>query len=102
MADGAAWQVGDDGITIAVRVTPRSSREAIAGKGDRFAVRLNAPPVDGAANAALIVFLAKRFGVARRAVTILGGETARQKRLRIEGDPETLATTARSLYGAGA
>ena len=84
-----------------MRVTPRASRENIcAGAADHFAVRLAAPPVDGAANAALVALVAKRFGVAKRAVTIVAGETARLKRISIAGDPAALEATAISLYGS--
>ena len=76
-------------MIVAVRVIPRSPRSAIAGmRGDAILVRLTAPPVDGAANAALVDLLAKTFGVPRRAVTIVSGETSRDKRVAIEGLPE--------------
>jgi uncharacterized protein YggU (UPF0235/DUF167 family) len=82
-------------------VTPRSSRsELCPGTEAHFAARLHAPPVDGAANAALIELVAKAFGVPRRAVTLVGGETARLKRLHVKGDVVTLAKCAASLYGA--
>jgi uncharacterized protein YggU (UPF0235/DUF167 family) len=48
-------------------------------------IRLAAPPVDGAANAALIAFLAERLGVPRAAVTVVAGATARRKRVAITG-----------------
>jgi uncharacterized protein (TIGR00251 family) len=95
-----AWTPGDDGIRIAVRVTPRGGRDALtAGTEEHFAARLSAPPVDGAANAALIPLVAKHFGVPKRAVTIIAGETARLKRLHVAGDPHTLARLAQALYG---
>jgi uncharacterized protein (TIGR00251 family) len=95
-----AWTPGDDGIRIAVRVTPRGGRDALtAGTSEHFAVRLSAPPVDGAANAALIPLVAKHFGVPKRAVTIVAGETARLKRLHVAGDPQMLARLAQALYG---
>lgn len=61
---------------------------------------MNAPPIDGAANAAVIALVAKSFGVPKRAVTIVSGDTAREKRVHVAGDPETLARIAASLYGA--
>ncbi|WP_448662270.1 DUF167 domain-containing protein [Sphingomonas sp. CJ20] len=98
-----AWREAAGGIEIAVRVTPRASRDALApGTPDHFAARLAAPPVEGAANAALVPLVAKTFGVPRRAVTLIAGETARLKRLRIEGDTAALAGIAASLYGAAA
>lgn len=89
-----------DGIRIAVRVTPRASRASFGPDGpDRFAARVAAPPVDGAANAAVIALVAERFGVGRRSVTLVAGEGARLKRLHVAGDPEALAERAASLYG---
>lgn len=57
-----------------------------------------AAPVDGAANAALVALVAKRFGVPRRAVTLIAGDTARVKRLHIAGDAAALAEIAATLY----
>jgi len=96
-----AWAVRADGIAIAVRVTPRASRESlVAGTAEHFVARLTAPPVEGAANAALRPLVAKTFGVAPRAVTIVAGDTARLKRLQIRGDVTTLAQIAARLYEA--
>lgn len=96
------WRGSADGIEIAVRLTPRASRDGFAaGTPDHFAARLAAPPVEGAANTALVALVAKQFGVPRRAVTLLAGETARLKRLAITGDAATLEQIARSLYGPG-
>ena len=68
----------DDGVVLPVRVIPRASRTMLAGVRDgRLLVRLNAPPLDGAANEALIRLLAKQLGVARRGVRIVGGHRAR-------------------------
>lgn len=97
-----AWRGSADGIEIAVRVTPRASRDTLAaGTADHFAARLAAPPVEGAANTALLALVAKQFGVPRRAVTLLAGETSRLKRLAIAGDVAALEQIARSLYGEG-
>jgi uncharacterized protein (TIGR00251 family) len=78
-------------------VSPRASRDAIEGivaTGDGrqwLAVRLTAPPSEGAANAALIGLLAKALGVAKRDVTLASGAGSRLKRLHISGDPARLA-----------
>ena len=98
------WTLRDDGIVLSVRVTPRSSKEALArGRdGGGFAARIAAPPVDGEANAALVRLVAKAFGVAKRDVTIVGGDTARSKRVAVAGDPATLARIAQGLYEAAA
>ena len=82
-------------------MTPRASRDAfIAGTDEHFAARLAAPPVEGAAKAALVPLVAKPFGVPKRAVTLIAGDTARLKRLAIAGDADALAKIAASLYGA--
>ena len=95
-----AWTLRDDGIILAVRVTPRSSREAFAaGTSDHFAARLNAPPVEGAANTALIALVAKTFNVSKRQVVLISGESGRLKRLIVTGDRASLAKIAVSLYG---
>ncbi|MBB5711385.1 DUF167 family protein [Sphingomonas xinjiangensis] len=97
-----AWRGSADAIEITVRVTPRASRDVLAaGTADHFAARLAARPVEGAANTALVALVAKQFGVSRRAVTLLAGETSRLKRLAITGDVAMLEQIARSLYGMG-
>jgi uncharacterized protein (TIGR00251 family) len=85
-------------MRLAVRLTPRSGREAIDGwavDGDGrpyLRVRVAAPPVEGAANAALIAFLAKALGVSKSSVTIASGAGARLKLIDIAGcDPLSLA-----------
>jgi uncharacterized protein len=73
-------------VSFAVRVQPRASRSAVAGvHGGALKVRLEAPPVDGAANEALVALLAERLGVARRAVRIVAGAAARSKVVEVEG-----------------
>jgi len=73
-------------VVLEVKVQPRSSRDAILGvTGGVLRIALVAPPVDGAANDALVAFLAERLGVPKRAIEIVRGETARRKTVRIEG-----------------
>jgi uncharacterized protein (TIGR00251 family) len=75
-----------DGIVIDVRVIPRAGRSEIAGVRDgALLVRLNAPPVEGAANAELIELLAQTLDVPRRGVTITSGATSRRKRVKVVG-----------------
>ena len=77
------WE-GDD-LLLSLRVQPRSKRdEFIAPHGDHFKVRITAPPVEGKANAHLIRFLSKSFGVKRSQVTLEVGQTARNKLVRIQ------------------
>ena len=76
----------DGGVSFEVRVSPRASRDAVQGVHDgALKVALTAPPVEGAANAALCKLLSKELGVPKRAVTIVRGETSRNKTVSIEG-----------------
>ena len=75
----------DDGITFDIRVVPRASRSEIVGTHDNaLKIRIAAPPVNGAVNAALIKFLAKQFGVSKSDIEIVGGETSKNKRIKIK------------------
>jgi uncharacterized protein (TIGR00251 family) len=70
---------------INVRVQPRASSNEIVGYRDGILrVRLQAPPVDGAANEALVRFLADEFGVSRRQVRIVSGSGSRNKIVEVE------------------
>src|SRR5688572_9699774 len=81
---------------LTIRVIPRSSRSGVDGIRDgAIVVRLNAPPVDGAANEALIDVLASSLHVPRRSVSIVSGERARLKRVRVDGI--TIETAMRRL-----
>jgi uncharacterized protein YggU (UPF0235/DUF167 family) len=70
---------------VSVQVHPRSRRAALAFVGDVLHVWVTAPPVEGAANAAVIALLAQTAGVVRSRVTLLRGATARHKRFAIAG-----------------
>ena len=73
-------------ITLDVRVIPRARKTECAGfRDDVLVIRVAAPPVEGAANDALIAFFAAALHVPRRAVRILSGARGRQKRVAIEG-----------------
>jgi uncharacterized protein len=77
------------GVRITVRVQPRASSNTIVGvHGDALKVQLTAPPVDGAANEALVELLRDAFGIAGRAVTIVSGASARTKVVELEGVTE--------------
>jgi hypothetical protein len=86
-------------LILDVRVQPRASRSEIAGlHGERLRIRLQAPPVDGKANAALVEFVAGLFAVPRARVTIEHGLTGRDKRLRLQG-VSSLPPPLESLLG---
>lgn len=92
-----AWSVTSDGLSIAIRLTPRGGRDGIDGvetlaDGRQvLKARVRAAPSDGEANAALIAFLAKEFSVPRSQVSLTAGASARLKRILILGDAEELA-----------
>lgn len=73
-------------VRFSVHVQPRASRSEVTGvHNGALRVRLQAPPVDGAANAQLVELLAESLGVPRRAVRIVSGDTARLKVVDVEG-----------------
>jgi uncharacterized protein (TIGR00251 family) len=73
------------GVVLTLHVQPGAKRTEVAGlHGLALKLRLAAPPVEGKANAALRAYLADAFGVPLRHVTILRGEAAREKVVRIE------------------
>jgi uncharacterized protein (TIGR00251 family) len=73
-------------IRFAVRVQPRASTTAVAGvHGGALRVRLQAPPVDGAANDALVAFLASSLGLPKRSVRIVAGLASRTKTIEVSG-----------------
>jgi len=75
-----------DQTTLNLHVQPRARETEVSGwHGEAIKVRLSAPPVDGAANQALIDFLAQRLGVPRAAVQIVAGHRSRRKRVTIAG-----------------
>jgi uncharacterized protein (TIGR00251 family) len=74
------------GVRFGVHVQPKASTTEIAGlHGDSIKIRLAAPPVDGAANDALIDFLAEHCSVQKRAVRIVAGAQSRAKIVEIDG-----------------
>ncbi len=74
------------GVELNVRVIPRARRTEVAGVRDNaLLVRVAAPPVDGAANEAVIDLIAATCRVPRRAIRLVSGESSRQKRIAIDG-----------------
>jgi uncharacterized protein len=75
-----------EAVVLSVRVQPRSSRNGVTVREDgSLRVSLTAPPVDNAANEALVRFLADSLGVSRSRIEIIAGQAAREKRVRISG-----------------
>jgi uncharacterized protein (TIGR00251 family) len=80
--------------TVAIKAIPNAPRSEVVGwLGDALKVKVHAPPLEGRANEELCRFLAATLGLPRRAVTVLRGDTSRQKLVRLEGlDAATLRT----------
>jgi uncharacterized protein (TIGR00251 family) len=73
------------GVTLHIRLQPRASRDEIVSDAEQLKVRITAPPVDSAANKALLKFIAKSLGLAPRAVSLIRGDKNRSKVLLITG-----------------
>lgn len=79
------YQWDNQDLLLAVYVQPRSSKTQIVGAyGDRLKIKITAPPVDGKANKELIKLLAKTFSVPKSNISLLNGETSREKRFKIQ------------------
>jgi len=108
IADGAPHDIVPDGIRLRVRLTPRGGREGLDGVAQvadgRWALKLrvSAPPVDGAANAAVIAFAAKGLGLAKSRLDIVAGQTSRLKSIHIAGDPADLEARLAAWMAKGA
>ncbi len=84
--DGALW--------LQVKAQPRARRTEIAGTvGSELKVKITAPPVDSAANEALVEWLAERIGCPRRQITLVRGATSPHKVFRIDGVATATAIT---------
>jgi uncharacterized protein (TIGR00251 family) len=84
------WQAAD--LILSLRVQPNAKRDEIVGPQDgRLRVRISAPAMEGRANAHLVRFLAKAFGVSRGSVKLLSGQRGRDKRLCVTAPRKRLA-----------
>ena len=105
MADPSAvpWRYSSDGISIALRVTPRGGRDDIDGietLADGRAVvkvRVRAIADGGAANKAVTELLARALRVPKASVKILSGTTSRLKQVAVDGNPKSLGDAMRAL-----
>jgi uncharacterized protein (TIGR00251 family) len=100
------WRYCTDGISVALRVTPRGGRDDIDGL-ERLAdgrtvvkVRVRAIAEGGEANRAVTELLAKALGVPKAKVRILSGTTSRLKQIAVDGDPARLGEALRELTAA--
>ena len=99
----AGWRIEPDGLILHVRVTPKAGRDQIVGMREasdgktHLAIKIAAPPEDGAANEALLRLIAKIAGLGRGSVTIVAGAQAREKRLKLAGDPVAVLAKFKAL-----
>jgi uncharacterized protein (TIGR00251 family) len=97
------WRYSTEGISVALRVTPRGGRddidgiETLANGRSVIKVRVRAIADGGEANRAVTELLAKALGVSRGKVRVLSGATSRLKQIAVDGDPKTLGDTLRVL-----
>lgn len=84
-------QSKENGLLLHLHVQPGANNSEFVGvHGNSLKLRISARAVDGAANQAVCAFLAKEFGLSKSSVSILKGQTARQKTIFMEGDPQKL------------
>ena len=101
----ACYRTRPDGLDLFVRLTPKSSVEAIDGLqatadgATHLAVRVRPVPEKGAADAALEKLLAKRLGLPKRTVSVVAGSTSRLKTVRLTGDAAELAEAVDTAIG---
>lgn len=75
-----------EGVLLRLRVIPRAGRDGVQGPhAERLKIRLQAPPVDGKANQALLKFLSKQIGLPLSRLTLVAGATSREKSVRVSG-----------------
>ncbi|MDH4987410.1 DUF167 family protein [Aminobacter anthyllidis] len=91
------FRLREDGVDLFVRLTPKSSKDAVEGVEQtadgrcHFAARVRAVPEKGEANAALEKLLADEFGIPRKSIKVIAGGTSRLKTVRITGNASELA-----------
>jgi uncharacterized protein (TIGR00251 family) len=95
----AFFRADSSGLVLALRVSPKSSRDQVLGPmdlpgGQSLKVAVSAPPDRGRANDAVCALLADEFAVAKGAVHVVAGETDRHKKVRVLGNPSLLAQIA--------
>ena len=100
------WRYATEGISVALRVTPRGGRddidglETLANGRTVIKVRVRAIAEGGEANRAVIELLAKALGVPKGKVRVLSGTTSRLKQIAVDGDPTKLGESLRKLTAA--
>ena len=78
------YEVKEDFVTFRIKAVPNSSKNVVSGiLDDALKLKIKAPAVEGAANKELVKFLSKLFKVSKSEVVFIGGETSKQKRIRV-------------------
>jgi len=101
-AGASPFAARTDGVRVAVKVTPKASRNTVTGLAEdadgrqRLAVAVSAPPEGGKANTALVKLLAREWRVAKSAITVISGAASRRKSLHVAGDPRRLLLDLRA------
>ncbi len=97
------YSIHGDHLRLSVRLTPSAGRDHVDGievnaNGEaHLKAKVTAVPEKGKANKALIALLSKAIGVPKSSISVISGDTARQKILRIDGDPEDVAKKVEAL-----
>jgi uncharacterized protein (TIGR00251 family) len=100
------WRSSAEGLSVALRVTPRGGRDSIDGietladGRSVLKVRVRAVADDGQANRAVTELIAKAIGVPEAKVRLLSGATSRLKQIAVEGDGAELGEALRRLTAA--
>ena len=105
MAQDPPWRVASGAVLLSLRLTPKSSKDALEAietlsDGRRvLKARVRAAPEDGKANLALLRLLADQLDCPIRALSLTSGATARAKVIRIQGEPERMIARLMALTG---
>lgn len=98
------WTTTGEGLVLRVRLTPKSSRDAVEGieataEGAAIRARVRAVPSDGEANAAVAALIAKWLGVPKTSISLVSGGKSRIKSLAVRGEPKALARDVAARLG---
>jgi uncharacterized protein (TIGR00251 family) len=97
---GSIWRWAGADLELSIHAQPGARRTEVQGiHGDALKIRVQARPVKGAANEALLEFLAEALQVPRQRCVLISGETSRHKRVRIEGPDRAVAEARLRRWG---
>ena len=79
-------------MKIAVHITPNASRNQVQGRNENgeYRIKVQSPPMDGAANKCLMKYLSKLLGISKSGISIVRGETSRHKVMEIQGQESSV------------